>query len=96
ALDTFIRALPGRRIDNLLIFVNHYMYARIDGTSYNCFPEYAQASVGSKIECMPQHLEDLARSILARPHVYLPFQDTIDFWGDDIQRRIKTGELRIL
>ncbi len=96
ALGAFIRALPGKRIDNLLIFVNHYMYASIDGTPYNCFPEYVQASIGSDIECMPQHLEDLARSILARPHVYLPVQDKIGFWGDDVQRRIKTGELRIL
>lgn len=96
ALGSFIRALPGKRIDNLLIFVNHYMYTSIDGTPYNCFPEYAQASAGSNIECMPQHLEDLARSILARPHVYLPVQDKIGFWGDDMQRRIKTGELRVL
>jgi hypothetical protein len=60
------------------------------------FPDYNQATLRTGVECMPQHLEDLARTVLIRPQVHALFEDRLGFWGDDLSRGIRSGELRIL
>jgi len=96
SLKTFVEELATQGIFSLLVFVNQYMFKHDNnGAAYNCFPEFSQACAGTEGDCVPQHLEDLSRTLLTKPKVYLPFQDRIAFWSDDIRQRIKVGELHI-
>jgi hypothetical protein len=98
-LGVLAEALAAEGIKNVLVFVNHYMtgIGRIDGkAAFNCFPEYSQVFGAVGIHCVPQHLEDLGKNISLATNVYLGFRERIPWLDEIVERKIKTGELRVL
>lgn len=97
ALNSMLFArLKHKEIKNLLVFVNHYAYQSfVEDEPYNCFPEFSQAARRNGLFCVPQHLEELGRTILSTTNVYLKFRDKIEWVG--LSHAIKKhGKLYVL
>ena len=98
-LKALVEGLAANGIKNLIVFVNHFMTSvgEIDGKkAYNCFPEYSQASRNSGVFCVPQHLEDLGKTISLATNVYMNFRERIPWLDEVLEKKVKSGELRIM
>lgn len=98
-LRSLAQGLEARGIKNLLVFVNHYAssLALVEGAEeYNCFPEYSEVVRGTKVSCVPQHLEDIGKTLSLATNVYVNFRERIP-WNDEVfEEKIKSGELRVV
>ena len=98
-LRSLAQGLGARGIKNLLVFVNHYMtsLAVVEGVRpYNCFPEYSEGVRGTGVSCVPQHLEDIGKTLSLATNVYMNFRERIP-WNDEVfDEKIKSGELRVV
>ncbi len=91
--------LAAQGIKNVLVFVNHFMTSigAIDGKApFNCFPDYTEAFRGLDVHCVPQHLEDLGKNISLATNVYMDFRERIPWLDEVLDRKVKTGELKIV
>lgn len=98
-LRSLAQGLEARGIKNLLVFVNHYTssLALVEGVGpYNCFPQYSEGVRGTRVSCVPQHLEDIGKTISLATNVYVNFRERIP-WNDEVfEEKIKSGELRVV
>lgn len=98
-LEELAKELAANGTNNLIVFVNHYMTSvgEIDGKeAYNCFPEYSQAFRGSGVHCVPQHLEDLGKTISLATNIYMNFRERIAWLDEVLEMKVKNGEVRII
>lgn len=98
-LKEFAQLLESNGINNVLVFINHYMtgVAGFNGQkAFNSFPVYSQGFSGSSINWHTLHLEDLGKTILLTTNVYLNFREDIHWLNEALEEKIKTGELRIM
>lgn len=91
--------LEANGVKQILVFVNHYMTsaAEWDGKkAYNCFPEFSTGLSETGIDCFPLHLEDLGKAILLSTNVYLEFREDLEWLDDEVERKIESGEYRLM
>lgn len=89
--------LQARGITHLLSFINHYSMGYADFGSCPCFGEYRQGiSVGSDIQCFPQHLEDISFNVLTAANVYRALADEMRWMSDYIAGKLRTREWRVV
>lgn len=98
-LKELAKALEGRGIRNVLVFINHYMTSigEIDGKeAFSCFHTYREGFSESSVRCIPLHLEDLGKTLLLTTNVYLEFRERIPWLDEVLNRKLKSGELMIV
>lgn len=98
-LGILAQALEAAGIKHLLVFVNHYTstLAEVEGVEpYHCSPTYSAGVRGTGVSSVPQHLEDIGKTLSLATNVYLNFRERIP-WNDEVfAEKFKSGELRVV
>ncbi len=95
ALKQLGKDLTSQSINNMLVFINHYLMIQLDEKAYAGTGEYMSSLGPTGVFCIPQHLEDISRTILLAGNIYMRFRNQLTWISDYTQDKIERGEWTI-
>jgi hypothetical protein len=98
AVFELARVLKKKKVQHLLVMVNHYQMGIYTGSgeeeSMPCRGAYIEPCVKADIEFSVQHLEDLGYSITTATNVWMRYRDKLTQWQDLMRQKEAKGEIR--